>query len=76
VEFEVERTASEVRFTIRDEGPGFEWQKYLDVDPRRAFDNHGRGIAIARGMSFDRLEYRGRGNEVVAVVRCGERAKG
>jgi phosphoserine phosphatase RsbU/P len=76
VEFEVERTPAEVRFTIRDEGPGFDWQKYLDVDPKRAFDNHGRGIAIARGMSFDRLEYHGRGNEVVAVVSCGKRAKG
>jgi len=71
VEFEVERTPAEVRFTIRDDGPGFDWQKYLDVDPKRAFDNHGRGIAIARGMSFDRVEYRGKGNEVVAVVRCG-----
>lgn len=65
----IERTADELRFTIRDEGPGFDWKKYLEVHPARAFDNHGRGIAIARAMSFDRVEYRGNGNEVVAVVK-------
>jgi sigma-B regulation protein RsbU (phosphoserine phosphatase) len=69
VELSMERTPSEIRFTIRDDGPGFDWQKYLSVDPQRAFDNHGRGIAMARAMSFDRLEYRGNGSEVTAVVR-------
>jgi len=65
----IERTGEELRFTIRDEGPGFDWRKYLEVQPSRAFDNHGRGIAIARAMSFDRVEYRGTGNEVVALVK-------
>jgi hypothetical protein len=65
----MERSADEVRFTIRDEGKGFDWKKYLEVQPQRAFDNHGRGIAIARAMSFCSVEYRGSGNEVVAVVR-------
>ncbi len=69
VELVVERTAEELRFTIRDGGPGFDWKKYLTVAPERALDNHGRGIAIARALSFDRVEYRGNGNEVVAVVR-------
>ncbi len=69
VELRMERTSDELRFTIRDEGPGFPWQKYVEVDTSRAFDNHGRGIAIARAMSFDRVEYRGNGNEVVATVR-------
>jgi phosphoserine phosphatase RsbU/P len=68
VELVVERFNGELRFTIRDQGKGFDYEKYLDVRPERAFDNHGRGIAIARAMSFDRLEYRGNGSEVVAVV--------
>ena len=38
-------------------------------DPRRAFDTHGRGILMARHLTFSTLEYRGCGNEVVAVVR-------
>lgn len=57
-----------VRFTIRDQGPGFDWQRFVDIDPQRAFDNHGRGIVIARTLSFDSLEYQGCGNEVVARV--------
>ena len=74
VELRMERTADELRFTIRDQGPGFDWQKYLDIHPQRAFDNHGRGIAIARAMSFDHLEYRGNGNEVVAAVKLKPRS--
>lgn len=68
VELQLERTPGELRFTIRDQGSGFDYRRYLDVQPQRAFDNHGRGIAIARALSFDRLEYRGNGSEVVAVV--------
>ncbi len=72
VELRVERDPGELRFTIRDEGPGFLWTKYLDIDPTRAFDNHGRGIAISRAMSFDCIEYRGTGSEVVATVRLAK----
>jgi len=60
-----------VRFTIRDQGRGFDWQRFIDIDPLRAFDNHGRGIVIARTLSFDSLEYRGCGNEVVAQIHAG-----
>lgn len=63
-----ERTDGEVRFLVRDEGQGFNWQPYLEITPERAFDTHGRGIAMSRMISFDRLEYRGRGNEVLAIV--------
>jgi hypothetical protein len=43
----------------------------MDFDPGRAFDPHGRGIAVARLSSFDDLEYIGVGNEVVATVKKG-----
>ncbi len=56
-------------FTITDMGNGFAPEKFLEFDPARAMDVHGRGIALSRMMSFDHLEYRGRGNQVVAVVR-------
>ncbi len=62
------RRAAELRFTIRDEGPGFEWLNFVQADPGRAFDNHGRGIVIARSVSFDEIEYHGAGNEVTAVI--------
>ncbi len=65
---EIQRSARELRFLIRDEGSGFDWQKYVDLDPKRAFDNHGRGILTAKMFSFDGLEYRGNGSEVIAVI--------
>ena len=66
VHFERKRDA--IHIIIQDEGLGFEWQKYLQMDPDRAFDNHGRGIAMAGIMSFDQIEYRGTGSEVLAVI--------
>lgn len=64
----VERLIDRIIFTISDQGEGFEWQKFLSFDPERAFDPNGRGIAMARMMSFADLEYQGCGNVVVASV--------
>ncbi len=58
--------------TIEDEGEGFDWRPYLDVDPERALDPNGHGIAIACGMCFDEVTYQGKGNVVTAVIRLGE----
>jgi anti-sigma regulatory factor (Ser/Thr protein kinase) len=68
VEFLFERLPTEIRFTIRDEGDGFEWRRFLQIDPRRAFDTHGRGIVMARAYSFTSVDYSEAGNEVVARV--------
>lgn len=65
----VRRTPDEITFVIRDEGSGFDWRRYLDFEPERAFDPNGRGIAMARAMAFSRLEYRGSGNEVAAGLK-------
>ena len=64
----VERVADGMQFTITDQGDGFEWNKFLSFDPDRAFDPNGRGIAMAKMMSFASLEYQGKGNVVVARV--------
>ena len=69
-EVSFERGVGQLRFTIRDQGTGFDWKRYLQVDPQRAFDTHGRGIAMANRLSFSNIEYRGCGNEVVGVVVC------
>ncbi|MGQ9659944.1 MAG: response regulator [Thermochromatium sp.] len=61
---ELQREGEYLSFIIRDQGPGFDWRRYLDLDPARAFDSHGRGIAMARHLAFADLEYRGPGNEV------------
>lgn len=55
-------------FTISDQGEGFAWQRYLDFEPERVFDPNGRGIAMAVRSCFASVEYRGRGNLVVARI--------
>lgn len=62
------REAEGWRFEILDEGLGFDWKRYLEPDPERAFALNGRGIALARQLAFDRIEYRGVGNELTAWV--------
>ena len=55
-----------VSVTITDKGKGFDWQRFMEIDPERALDNHGRGIAQANAISFDRMEYNNVGNQVTA----------
>jgi len=69
VEIVFERHDDRIDLTITDQGDGFDWRRYLEMDPQRVFDSHGRGIALSRSVSFDALEYHGRGNKVVASVR-------
>ena len=71
IELEFQVASDMVQIRIRDQGPGFDWTPYMDFDPDRAFDPHGRGIAVARLSSFDDLEYIGVGNEVIATVKKG-----
>lgn len=63
-----ERIENKVEFIILDQGSGFEWKDYINLSPDRAFDSHGRGIAMARSISFDQIEFRGNGNEVSVTV--------
>lgn len=64
-----QRDAEGHLYTIEDEGAGFDWSRYLDLDPERAFHSHGRGIAMARHLCFSELSYQGRGNIVVARIK-------
>lgn len=53
---------------ITDQGKGFDWRKYWKIDPARATASHGRGIARARLMAFDKLAYNDAGNQVTVMV--------
>lgn len=75
VDVRFDRVDDEIRITITDQGDGFDWKDYLTMAPERIMDNHGRGIIIAGTMSFNRLEYQGRGNQVVAVIQPPDQAK-
>ncbi len=68
VEVAFVRQETGVQITITDQGGGFDWQSYLTIDENRAFDSHGRGIAMAKLISFDAIEYRGVGNQVVCTL--------
>lgn len=63
------RSADSIAFRIVDQGEGFDWRRFLDFDPERAFDPNGRGIAMARLTSFSTIRYEGAGNVVTASVR-------
>lgn len=66
------REQGKVRFLIEDQGNGFIPDDYLEMHPERAFDSHGRGIAMARMLSFSSVSYQGKGNVVVAEVLLHE----
>lgn len=63
-----------IRFEIRDEGPGFDWRRFMSFEPERAFDPNGRGIALARGMAFSNLHYEEPGNVVIAEIPLCEQS--
>ncbi|WP_130469993.1 response regulator [Candidatus Magnetaquicoccus inordinatus] len=64
----LENSSEMCMVTIIDQGAGFNWQPYLEFSTERAFDLHGRGVAMSKAGSFDGLEYQGNGNTVVTRV--------
>ena len=68
VEVAFSRLEDRIRFEVWDQGPGFDWRSFVVPNPARLFDNHGRGIFMAKMDSFDYLEYLGEGNHVLAEV--------
>ncbi len=64
--YEIERSQS--TFVIRDEGPGFDWRRYLKtVEQGDVLSLHGRGILLTVG-SVAQIGYNERGNEVTLRV--------
>lgn len=62
VQIRVNRSADVLQVEVEDQGEGFDWRDYLEMSAERAAHSHGRGIALAKAISFDTLEYLGRGN--------------
>jgi len=44
------RDDNNMNLTIKDQGQGFDYKKYLNFDADRVFHNHGRGIALANSQ--------------------------
>ena len=68
VEIMYARDIDQIQITIIDQGQGFDWTEFEEIQPERLLASHGRGIAMAKGLSFDHLEYQGRGNQVRCLV--------
>ncbi len=64
----------EVRLSIQDRGQGFDWRPYLSTTvPQASHRYHGRGILLAKEISFDALSYNKKGNKVACTVFSGVR---
>lgn len=72
VTVEYMRNDNEVTFQITDEGSGFDWEEYMEISPEHAFDSHGRGITMAKTISFNKVEYLDTGNKVLVTVLCNK----
>lgn len=70
VKVEVTKNNQEIRIHIKDDGDGFDWRKYMEIDSERIYHQHGRGIAIARLVSFEKLHYNKKGNEVEIIIKA------
>lgn len=56
-----------IKIYIKDDGAGFNWKQYLDNNIPTLTACSGRGIEVAK-HSFDKLEYLGKGNEVLCTI--------
>lgn len=62
------KTDQAITVIITDQGKGFDWKSFLTINPDRVLKGNGRGIALARIQSFDKLEYNVPGTQVTATV--------
>jgi len=66
----LKKTSTEIEFRVIDEGAGFNRDAVMS-GMSDLLRTHGRGIQIAETQCFDSLEYQGRGNVVVGIIRIG-----
>lgn len=65
---------SEVRFQVRDEGPGFDYSKRPDpTDPENILKLSGRGLFLIHSF-MDRVEHNEAGNEITMIKQFAEAA--
>jgi CheY-like chemotaxis protein len=71
VEYQIEDGI--VSYTVTDQGSGFNFREYLEVNTTRNLNTVGRGISIARILCFDKLSYCKPGNRVVVQSKAASR---
>jgi CheY-like chemotaxis protein len=70
VDIRIKKHPDKMTVLIEDQGPGFDFEKYLHLDESRVLHSHGRGIAMAN-MYLD-LQYLGTGNKVLVILKTIE----
>lgn len=68
VNVELSLTPHALRIEVTDMGQGFDFEKYLEFSMERSMDSHGRGILMAKNLSFDEFEYSLGGRRVTCTV--------
>ena len=63
---------NKITIEITDQGSGFNWRNYQQVDPSKLLESHGRGIVIARSLSFENMVYNEKGNQVTCTIFVDE----
>lgn len=74
VTVDVDRRPDHFDVVITDQGPGFDFERYLTLDENRLFDSHGRGVLLAN-TALD-LEYLPPGNRVRVAVPVRDESGG
>lgn len=68
VEVEFTRYPTEIHITVKDSGLGFKPKPFEKIKTEQRLDKSGRGIALAKHLAFERLEYSEKGNSVTGVI--------
>jgi serine/threonine-protein kinase RsbW len=67
VELDVEFTESQIRITVKDQGPGFNPKKLEDcTDEKNLFRNRGRGVYLIHQL-MDEVRYNEKGNCLLMI---------
>lgn len=59
----------EIVLNVKDCGSGFKWEDFMELQPHRADKPNGRGIMMAKMLSFNNMEYKDGGREVVCTLQ-------
>lgn len=62
-------TRKEIAIEIKDQGSGFDFKKFMIKDPGKSLGFNGRGIATAKMLSIDSLEYFDNGSKVRMIFK-------
>jgi anti-sigma regulatory factor (Ser/Thr protein kinase) len=67
VNVEVTQSPSEMRLHVQDDGKGFNWKAFKNVNANNE-STQGRGILMAERLVFKSLEYSEKGNAVTCII--------